>query len=96
MIGLAIALLDLPYGYYVLLRIAVFGCCVYFAIHEIRRRRSFWAFLLVTTAITYNPLVLFRLDRELWSVINLATIWFFAAHMWSCRPSLDSGKHTMQ
>jgi hypothetical protein len=85
MIALALALLDWPYGYYVLLRVLVCGVCIYLTSRERENGRTIWMWVLGSFAVLYNPIVPIHLSRELWSIINLATIWLLAAHMWSVR-----------
>ena len=90
MAALTIALLDLPYGYYILLRFIVCGVSVYFAIGAVDLQKTGWAWVLGGIALLYNPLVRVHLDRSLWSVINLATIWLLAVHMWKVGRSAGS------
>ena len=81
--ALALALIELPYGYYVLLRIVVCGACAFLAFAEDESGRKRWAWALGMVAVLYNPIFPIHLNRGLWIVINFATIWFFAIHMWS-------------
>ncbi|MFL6728117.1 MAG: DUF6804 family protein [Sphingomicrobium sp.] len=81
--ALTLALFELPYTYYVLLRIVVCGACAYLAFSEADAGRIRWAWILGSAAVLYNPILRIHLNRELWSMINLATIWLVAVHMWS-------------
>lgn len=83
--ALTLALFELPYGYYILLRFLVCGACAFFAFAEADAGRTRWAWVLAGVALLYNPVFRFHLDRELWSIINFLTIWLFAVHMWSSR-----------
>jgi hypothetical protein len=78
-----VALAPLPYGYYVFLRIVLCVAAVYLAWSEHQEAKSInaWIVGLVVLAILYNPLVPIHLTREIWSVINLATVLFLGAHM---------------
>lgn len=90
MAALAAALLDLPYGYYVLLRLLVCGVCIYLAAREREDGRNTWVWLLGGCAVLYNPIFRIHLNRDIWSVVNIATIGLFAVHMWSAsRRSMD-------
>lgn len=81
MVCLAIALLDLPYGYYVFLRFLVCAVCAYLASWEARSEHRKWAWVLAGVATLYNPFMPIHLNRDLWAVINLSTIWVLAVHM---------------
>jgi hypothetical protein len=86
MAALAAALLDWPYDYYVLLRVLVCGVCIYLAVQERDVGRMQWAWVLGGVAVLYNPVLKIHLDRQIWTVINMATIALFAIHMWSIGP----------
>jgi hypothetical protein len=63
-----------PYGYYILLRIV---CCPVFAFRAYRSyeaRKTGWSWVLGVLAAIYNPFVLVHLTREIWTVINIASI----------------------
>lgn len=81
--ALAVALLDMPYGYYVLLRVLVCGVCIYLAIEETKAGRSGWTWVFGGVAVLYNPIFQIHLDREVWSIVNVATIAMLVVHMWS-------------
>ena len=65
---------DNPYGYYTLLRIILCALCAYLAVIALKKGMDAWVWMLAVTAIIYNPLVRFHLTREIWSVVNIATI----------------------
>lgn len=73
---LFIALLPLPYGYYILLRFVV----CFAAIREIclLKNNSVDTILILTgIAILYNPIIKMPLGRSLWLVVNIITALFF-------------------
>ena len=78
-----VALAPLPYGCYVFLRIALCFAAAYLAWSEHQETKSVnaWIVGLVILAILYNPIVPIHLTREIWSVINVATVLFLGAHM---------------
>ena len=82
MAALAVALLHMPYGYYMLLRLLVCGVCAYLSGREADSGRTEWAWILGGCAVLYNPILPIHLNREMWSVINVATIALFAVHFW--------------
>jgi len=65
-----------PYGYYILLRVILFFICWFLAacIYHMADNDSPWVVVLAICAVVYNPLFRIHLNREIWSVINVATI----------------------
>lgn len=63
-----------PYGYYVLLRIVLCGVSAFLAYRAYELGKESWVWILGLTAVIYNPLIRIHLTREIWTVINLATI----------------------
>lgn len=78
---LAVALADMPYGYYQLLRIVIFCAAIYLAIVEKRDADNGWLWAFVACALVYNPLVKLALERDLWIIVNIGMIALFLAHM---------------
>ena len=74
-----------PYGYYVLLRIVLCAACAYIAMRAAEIGKTNWTWILGVTAVIYNPLIRIHLTRQLWSVINVATILLLIATFWSLR-----------
>lgn len=89
MAALGAALLDMPYGYYELLRVLVFCAAAYLAFESQKHGNLAWAWVLAGTAIIYNPLIKLALGREIWELVNIATIILFAAHLASVARSWD-------
>lgn len=79
--ALLIALLDMPYGYYQLLRVMVFCVSAYLAVAESKHEQGIWFWALVACAIIYNPIFRLSLGREIWSFVNIATVIFLGAHL---------------
>lgn len=65
---------DNPYGYYILLRVVCFAAFVYLTLQAVDQGQQGWAWVLGVTAVVYNPIIRIHLTREIWSVINIATI----------------------
>lgn len=82
-IVLILAVLPLPYGFYIFLRLAVFLVAVYLGYTQWKRDDSFsiWVITLGTIALLYNPILPIHLTREIWIVFNLLTAGIFIAHM---------------
>jgi len=76
--AVAIGLLPLPYGYYMLLRLFLCMLCVYF-LSSVRGVRDREKWVLVGLAVLYNPIAPVELGgKPLWSIIDIATVgWFW-------------------
>lgn len=63
--------IDLPYGYYQLLRFAVcgFGGYVAYLAHQQNKKRWVWALGII--ALIFNPFYKFHFDKELWQLFDL-------------------------
>jgi hypothetical protein len=84
---LVLALGRHPYGYYVLLR---WGCCLTFAYLAVKAKdisNERWVWILGITAVIYNPIIKIHLSREIWSVINLATVGIALASIFTLNPN---------
>ena len=79
-----------PYGYYILLRFVVCGVCAYLAVRAYQIAKVPWVWVLGITALLYNPLIRVHLTREIWSVVNVATILVLAATVFGLRNRPDS------
>ena len=77
-IGSLIALLHMPYGYYTLLRLAIFSCGIAAAILGFRQRGAealSWG--CVAFVVLFNPLVPIHMHRSTWTFFNIAAAVFF-------------------
>lgn len=63
-----------PYGYYILLRIVCCAVFAYLAFHAVEQNHRDWGWVLGVTAFIYNPILHVHLTREIWLVVNIATI----------------------
>ena len=71
-----IALADLPYWYYTLLKLATCAVCAYSAV---KTKREWIRWIFGVLAVLYNPVLPVHLnDKTVWSAINFAT----ATFMW--------------
>ena len=73
-VALGVALLPLPYAYYMLLRVGMCGVFAYLAYTASQSNEQGLVWVLGITAVIYNPFAPLHLGREVWTVINLATI----------------------
>ena len=70
---LFIAVLELPYGYYTFLRIAVTTACIFHVVKEYELRNYFWWIPFLLIAILFNPLIPVHLyDKNKWMPIDIA------------------------
>lgn len=84
-----IALANLPYGYYTLLRLVVCAAAVLAGIQMIERGWPRWSLLAWGLALLYNPIVRITLEREVWESVNIGTAVVLAAGAWVLRTRLD-------
>lgn len=78
-----IAVLDMPYGYYTLLRIVICGSGAFgaFLIYAAYQRRWYsvpFAAAPAIIALLYNPLIPVHLTRDIWLPINLFCVALFS------------------
>lgn len=74
-----------PYGYYVLLRFVVCAVSAYFAFRAYELRMVGWTWVLGVVAVVYNPVVRVHLNREIWSIVNVATMVLLGITIWALR-----------
>jgi hypothetical protein len=81
---LIVAVGPWPYGFYTLLRLAVFCAAAFLAYSSLAkgspRPRLGWVF--VGLALLYNPVFRVHFDRETWSLINLVSAVPFGVLGW--------------
>ena len=85
-VALAVAYANMPYGYYTLLRIVITALaltqCYYLFQRYDRFSRSMATNLslvaFILTIAIYNPIIPVYLSRDVWQIINAATIALFA------------------
>lgn len=68
-----LALLDMPYGYYQLLRLVVFICAGWLAWKCVERNRAIGMIVFGLIALTFNPVLPLHFERETWAILNIAT-----------------------
>ena len=83
-IALFIAIADMPYGYYQLLRFFVCGVGAYGAYLAYQQKKTGWTWVLGIIALLFNPFAKFYLGREMWQIVDLVggvifVIYFFRA-----------------
>jgi hypothetical protein len=68
---LLIAVLRMPYGYYVFMRWFVTAACVYGAWFASESGKQGWTWLLGAAALLFNPILPFRMHRADWAVFDV-------------------------
>ena len=77
---LLIAILPLPYGYYILLRWIVSISAIFSAWVANELGKKSWLFLMTIIALLFNPVAPVHLNKGTWTVIDLiVAILFFAS-----------------
>lgn len=75
---LLIAILPLPYGYYMLLRWLVSLSAIFLAWVANELGKKYWLSLMAIIALLFNPLIPIHLSKGTWTVIDLiVAILFF-------------------
>ena len=67
-----LALAQLPYGYYTLLRFVVCGVAGWSAYVAFGMEKLGWGWVLGGIALVFNPLIPIHLAREIWAPIDVA------------------------
>ena len=71
---LLIALINLPYGYYILLRWIISPIFIYLAIFNHKSKEEAWTWIFAVMGGLYNPILSVHLGRDVWRVANIITI----------------------
>ena len=62
------------YGYYVLLRWVLCASLAFLAVRSHAENRNGWVWLFAVAAALYNPILRVHLGRDIWLMVNAATI----------------------
>ena len=84
-IGLRIAIADLPYDYYTFLRWIVCAGCIYSAYVSTRIEKRFWIIIFALIALLFNPIAPIFLDKTIWVVIDIVAAILFIASLFLMR-----------
>jgi hypothetical protein len=77
-VALAIGILPMPYGYYMLSRLIVSAGALYFAFHFYKINDNFKVWVFGFLVVLYNPIIPISLgSKELWMIVNIPTIYYF-------------------
>ncbi len=76
-IALLIAVLPLPYGYYMLLRLLITASAAYVAYKNFNKEIPTWGVVFVAVAMLFNPVYLVHFDKALWAILDIAVAALF-------------------
>ena len=77
-IALGIGILPLPLGYYMLSRLIVSGCALYFAHKFYKKNISSKLWIFGFFVVLYNPIApIYLYAKGIWILINIPTIYYF-------------------
>ena len=77
-IALGIGILPLPIGYYMLSRLIVSGCALYFAHKFYKKNTSTKLWIFGFFVVLYNPIApIYLYEKGIWILINIPTIYYF-------------------
>jgi hypothetical protein len=82
-VAVLLAVLPLPYAYYMALRVLVCASAAFLFYRHTKRWQNQldgWKWLLLGVAILYNPVIPIHLPKEAWVGINIATAILFYRH----------------
>ena len=80
-ICLLIALLHLPYGYYMLLRLVVCGAAAWLAYACSKDGSKGWMGVFILTGIIFNPIIPVTFARGIWAAIDIVGAGVFYLHL---------------
>lgn len=73
------ALAKHPIGYYSVLRLVTCAVCAYGVYLAMQWKQIGWAFIFGAIALLFQPLVVFRMTKQTWNYVDIATAIFLIA-----------------
>jgi hypothetical protein len=67
---------PLPYGYYMLLRLAAFGFFIWAALITYEKQSQYLPWVFGLLALLFNPIIKIHLPKELWAAVDIASAIF--------------------
>jgi len=68
---LLICLLDMPYGYYQLIRVVAVGCFLFLANEARNNEKKGLVILYITLALLFQPIFKIALGRQIWNFVDV-------------------------
>lgn len=77
-VAMVLAILPMPFGYFILLKLVVSAGALYFAVNFFKKKDMFKVWMFGFIVILYNPLAPIPLGSKiLWTIVNIPTIYYF-------------------
>ena len=76
-IFLFVAIGNIPYSYYILLRFIICGVSICGIWYAYRVRKFLWLWVFSAIAVLFNPIIPIHLKKEAWIIVDLAVIIIF-------------------
>jgi len=89
---LVLAIFPWPYGYYTILRLIVCITSALLAWISYKRQLTQWIWVMVLTAVVFNPVIVVHFGKELWAVIYLITAVVFGIYLKKHKVLIIGGK----
>lgn len=75
----------MPYGYYTLLKVICCAGFAYLAYKAHEKKSDAWMWVFGVVAVVYNPFVKIHLGREIWTLVNFASVALAGASIKICK-----------
>jgi predicted lysophospholipase L1 biosynthesis ABC-type transport system permease subunit len=89
-----VAILDIPYGYYRLLRWVTCAVAIASAIQLHRSSRLSWVWALGGLAVLFNPIVPIHFERKIWMIFDGVAGCFFLVVLFLTRKDTEEANKT--
>lgn len=76
-IFLFVAIGNIPYSYYIILRFIICGVSISGIWYAYRVRKFLWLWVFSAIAVLFNPIIPMHLKKEVWIIVDLAVIIIF-------------------
>lgn len=80
-----LAIADLPYGYYQLLKWVVCISALWSAFIARSTARTAWVAIFSGVAVLFNPIAPIHLDRQIWAFLDIVTAAVLVVSLWAVR-----------
>lgn len=74
---LVVAVLPLPYGYFMFLRLVITAAAAYVAYENFNKDIPVWGIIFVGVSLLFNPFYIVYFDKPLWVVIDIVVAALF-------------------
>lgn len=65
--------INLPYGFYTLMRLVVCLTCIFDASLAYQKKQRYWMYTMGFIALLFNPIIKVHFDKSTWQLIDLVT-----------------------